>query len=176
FVNIPEAQVVSELDDPCTLCVFQAPSLRSLVETLETALVSDSLSSGSTISNFSTQQETDTVLGSQVIVTGAEMEDQGHHVPALSENPELMEEEAEAAGPPLVLGDAPAQIPPPPPPEIELELEGPVMADPDQELLLDPQAVPLTETNPEPPFLAPNFLFFVLFILMFYILCTVCLL
>ncbi|KAF7463648.1 Hypothetical predicted protein [Marmota monax] len=54
------------------------------------------------------------------------MEDQEHQVPALTENPELMEEEAEAAGPPPVLGDAPAQIPPPPPPEIELELEGPV--------------------------------------------------
>ncbi|KAG3270299.1 hypothetical protein H1C71_023110, partial [Ictidomys tridecemlineatus] len=92
---------------------------------------------------------------SQVMVTGAEMEDQGHHVPDLTENPEPMEEEAEAAGPPPVLGDTSAQIPPPPPPERELDLERPAMADPGQELLLDPQAAPLTKTNPEPPFLAP---------------------
>ncbi|KAG3270292.1 hypothetical protein H1C71_023099, partial [Ictidomys tridecemlineatus] len=113
---------------------------------------------------------------SQVMVTGPDVEDQGYQVPALTENPELMEEEAEAAGPPPVLGDAPAQIPPPPPPEIKLELERPAMADPGQELLLDPQAAPLTENNPEPPFFDPSLPFFLLFVLLFYILCIHCLL
>ncbi|KAG3270300.1 hypothetical protein H1C71_023110, partial [Ictidomys tridecemlineatus] len=133
----------------------EAHSPRSLVETLETAFISDTPASLSTISSFSIQQEMDLMSESQVMVTGAEMEDQGHHVPDLTENPEPMEEEAEAAGPPPVLGDTSAQIPPPPPPERELDLERPAMADPGQELLLDPQAAPLTKTNPEPPFLAP---------------------
>ncbi|XP_077899088.1 uncharacterized protein LOC110597402 isoform X2 [Ictidomys tridecemlineatus] len=143
---------------------------RSLVETLETIPSLPCLLSPV----FFIQQEMDLMSESQVMVTGAEMEDQGHHIPDLIENPEPMEEEAEAAGPPPVLGDTPAQIPPPPPPERELDLERPAMADPGQELLLDPQAAPLTETNPEPPFLAPTFLFFLLFILCFYFLCMLC--
>ncbi|KAM5150080.1 zinc finger protein 624 isoform 1-T2 [Callospermophilus lateralis] len=90
-----------------------ANSLESLVETLEPAFLDDYPSSMSTISSSSTRQKLDLILArvisslldvhslqnrpgnihSQVNVTGSQMEDEGHQVLALIENPEPMEEE-----------------------------------------------------------------------------------
>ncbi|KAG3270206.1 hypothetical protein H1C71_023027 [Ictidomys tridecemlineatus] len=164
-----------------------ANSLESLVETLEPAFLDDYPSSMSTISSSSTQQKLDLILArvisslldvhslqnrpgnihSQVNVTGSQMEDEGHQVPALIENPEPMEEEVGATGPPLVLVETPAQVPPPPPPERELEPEIPAMAPPAQKLLVDPlQQHPLSSYPRAAPSLPCHF--FLLFILYVY--------
>ncbi|KAF7473420.1 Hypothetical predicted protein [Marmota monax] len=73
---------------------LRAYSPGDLEETLEPAFY-DSFSSASNISSSSIQEEMGQMLGSQVTVTGPEEEDQGHQVPALTENPEPMEEQAE---------------------------------------------------------------------------------
>ncbi|VTJ92322.1 Hypothetical predicted protein [Marmota monax] len=50
------------------------------------------------------------MLGSQVTVTGPEEEDQGHQVPALTENPEPMEEQAKGVLPGEPGGDPGAHV------------------------------------------------------------------
>ncbi|XP_046276261.1 uncharacterized protein LOC124076395 isoform X3 [Marmota monax] len=87
-----------------------AYSLGDLEETLEPAFFYDCFSSASNISSSSTQQEMGQMLGSQVTVTGPEEEDQGHQVPALTENPEPMEEQAEGVLPGEPGGDPGAHV------------------------------------------------------------------
>ncbi|KAG3270209.1 hypothetical protein H1C71_023034 [Ictidomys tridecemlineatus] len=87
------------------------------------------------------------MLGSQVTVTGPKEEDQGHQVPALTENLEPMEEQAEAA---LVLVEAPVQGPPPVPSDRKLELDEPAVDHQGQRLLLAFQSALHLERNPEP--------------------------
>ncbi|XP_048652302.1 uncharacterized protein LOC107157145 isoform X2 [Marmota marmota marmota] len=88
-----------------------AYSLGNLEETLEPIFFFESSSSASNISSSSTQQEMGQMLGSQVTVTGPEEEDQGHQVPALTENPEPMEEQAEGVLPGGPGGDPGARLP-----------------------------------------------------------------
>ncbi|XP_077897103.1 uncharacterized protein LOC144364819 [Ictidomys tridecemlineatus] len=143
--------------------VFQAYSLGDLEDTLEPIFFFESSSSASTISSSSIQQEVYQMLGSQVTVTGPEVEDQGHQVPALTENLEPMEEQAEAA---LVLVEAPVRGLPPPPSDTELELDA--LDNQDQCLLLALQSALHPERNSEPLVFSQAICLFVFIVCVYY--------
>ncbi|XP_046276251.1 uncharacterized protein LOC124076395 isoform X2 [Marmota monax] len=141
-----------------------AYSLGDLEETLEPAFFYDCFSSASNISSSSTQQEMGQMLGSQVTVTGPEEEDQGHQVPALTENPEPMEEQAEA----LVLVEAPVRGPTSPPSDRELELDALALDHQGQRILLALQSALHLERNPEPLVLSQAICLFIFIVCVYY--------
>ncbi|XP_040125561.2 uncharacterized protein LOC120884238 isoform X2 [Ictidomys tridecemlineatus] len=140
-------------------------SLGDLEDTLEPAFFYDSFSLASTISSSSIQQEVYQMLGSQVTLTGPEVEDQGHQVPALTENLEPMEEQAEAA---LVLVEASVRGPPPPPSDRELELDEPAVDYQGQHPLLALQSALHLERNPHPLFFSQIIWLFVFIVCIYY--------